>query len=566
MKITNRILSVLLILLMLLSNGMVFAATTESYDAGYDAGYDYAYDYTGRLTSGSSVYSNNYRDSKAHRTIKTEMGDDYVERDFREGFIDGFADSYDAELDEGETVDYAAELGKALGEISGARDYQNGKRADWKKMLPGRNDLRKMYNLDRQNSAYTNAFVSEFNKAFEEGYNEAFENAMFEPDKVTLEQGVSDGEAAGTIMGAAYGAKDFYEGRDSLVYNNLPTESELRRDFSLNNDNDEYEDGFISGFLMAYEEAYNKAFREANMNNALKKVTTNVIPISGAEIVTADNRFAINIPSGTYYHDVNCVITTTYDAGLSQYGSLIKASDSYNVKIANSSGNVDDSKLIELKFEYYGDKAGGGIYRQNGNEWLYVPTDVKDGMISAKINPNSLGSSGATFSAFTDTNVKVFRDARGHWAYNEIDAYVRRGIISGYGDNTFKPENSISRAEFLTLLSRAYNWNTYWYYSTDTITFKDSNTFGNFSNVIHYATQRGYIYGYSDGTFKPSNPISYTEVETIMNRILPYGNYRWSNTAADMLYEKQVRSNSFNNLNNKITRAEVVYMLYNISE
>ena len=36
MKITKKILSILLVLFMLVNNGMVFAATTESYDAGYD--------------------------------------------------------------------------------------------------------------------------------------------------------------------------------------------------------------------------------------------------------------------------------------------------------------------------------------------------------------------------------------------------------------------------------------------------------------------------------------------------------------------------------------------------
>lgn len=544
---------------------MVFAATDSlSYDAGYDAGYDYAYDYTGRSISGSSAYSD-FRNSRAHRDIKSDLGDDYVERDFREGFIDGFKEGSDGG-DKDQTIDYAAELGNALGQIYAARDYQNGKKSDWKKALPGRNDIKKMYDLDRQNAAYTNTFVSEFNKAFEEGYNEAYEKVLFEPGKVSLEQGVADGEAVGAIIGAAYGAKDFYEGKESFFYNNLPTESELIRDYLLNNDNDEYEEGFKAGFLIAYEEAYNLAYREANMKNALKKVTSEVIPISGSEIVTADSRFAINIPSGTYYHDVNCVITTIYDSGIKQYGSLIKASDSYNVQIVNSSGNVDDSKLIELKFQYYGDKAQGGIYRKNGNEWLYVPTDIKDNMLIAKINPAGIGSSGTIFSAFADTNFIVFRDARGHWAYDEIDAYVRRGVISGYGDNTFKPDNGISRAEFLTLLSRVYNWSTSWYYPNNTITFKDSDTFGKFSDVIYYATNHGYIYGYGDGTFKPHNPISYAEVEIIMKRIIPYGNFRWINIANDMLYEKKVLSNSFNNMYGNITRAEVVYMLYNITE
>jgi hypothetical protein len=63
MKIINRILSVLLVVIMLFSQVKVLAANTDSYDAGYDAGYDYAYEYDGRLTSGSLVYSNTYKDS-----------------------------------------------------------------------------------------------------------------------------------------------------------------------------------------------------------------------------------------------------------------------------------------------------------------------------------------------------------------------------------------------------------------------------------------------------------------------------------------------------------------------
>lgn len=563
MKVINRFLSILLVMSILLCQGTVFAANSESYDAGYDAGYDYAYVYDGRLTSGSLVYNNSYKDSRAHRSIKSELGDDYDESDFKRGFIEGFNDGY-YDSDDGTPTNYAAELGRMLGGIYGARDYQDGKKPDYKKALPGRDSLRKMYDLDRQKTAYINSFVTAFNEAFETAYEAAYEEAMFEPAKVTMEQGIADGEAAGFVIGAAYGAKDFYEGNDLYVHRDMPTASEIRSMYFLNKDSDEYEDGFISGFLRAYEEAYNQTYREANMLNAERKVTSEVVPISGALITTGDNRFAINVLAGTYYHDVNCFITTIYDAGTKMSGSLIKASDSYEIKIANSSGNVDDSKYIEIAFEYYGDKAQGGIYRKSGSQWLYVPTVVQDGMMSAKIKPSTLGSSGTTFSAFADTNVKIFRDARGHWASNEIDAYVRRGIISGYADNTFKPDNNITRAEFLTLLSKTYNWNTS-YYSGNTTSFKDASTFGNYARVINYATSLKYIYGYDDGTFKPNNPISYLEVETIMRRLLPAWNFKWTTIAGNMQFDKKVLSNSIYSMNNKITRAEVVYMLYNIT-
>ena len=51
-----------------------------------------------------------------------------------------------------------------------------------------------------------------------------------------------------------------------------------------------------------------------------------------------------------------------------------------------------------------------------------------------------------------------------------------------------------------------------------------------------------------------------------MSRVLKDDNFRWYNTSAKMLYDKQVKSMSYNNMDNKITRAEVVYMLYILNE
>ncbi len=126
-------------------------------------------------------------------------------------------------------------------------------------------------------------------------------------------------------------------------------------------------------------------------------------------------------------------------------------------------------------------------------------------------------------------------------------------------------KKNITRSEFLTLLSRVYNWNT-----TDDIKyieiFKDFQSFGNNAKNINYAISQGYIKGYEDNTFKPDSPISYKEVEIIMSRVLKDDNFRWYNTSAKMLYDKQVKSMSYNNMDNKITRAEVVYMLYILNE
>lgn len=47
----------------------------------------------------------------------------------------------------------------------------------------------------------------------------------------------------------------------------------------------------------------------------------------------------------------------------------------------------------------------------------------------------------------------VFKDISKHWAKSSIETAVKAGILNGYPDGTFKPENSITRAELLKVMA-----------------------------------------------------------------------------------------------------------------
>lgn len=64
--------------------------------------------------------------------------------------------------------------------------------------------------------------------------------------------------------------------------------------------------------------------------------------------------------------------------------------------------------------------------------------------------------------AFADTSTKAiqvnsFPDIEGHWAYNFITDVQSHGIISGYEDGTFRPNNNVTNAEFLSMTLTAIN-------------------------------------------------------------------------------------------------------------
>ncbi len=65
--------------------------------------------------------------------------------------------------------------------------------------------------------------------------------------------------------------------------------------------------------------------------------------------------------------------------------------------------------------------------------------------------------SGLLIIALTVTTAAGFPDTSKHWAVFYIDHLMSRGLISGYPDGTFGPENTITRAEFITLLISALN-------------------------------------------------------------------------------------------------------------
>lgn len=122
-----------------------------------------------------------------------------------------------------------------------------------------------------------------------------------------------------------------------------------------------------------------------------------------------------------------------------------------------------------------------------------------------------------TSSPSTTTTVVfgTFPDLQGHWAEALIMKLLEKGIVSGYPDGTFKPDQPITRAEFSAILCRVLG-------------ASPSEAGSNFPDLQgHWAkkyivplVEKGLIKGYPDGTFAPDQPIKRCEVAAIMARTL----------------------------------------------
>lgn len=108
-----------------------------------------------------------------------------------------------------------------------------------------------------------------------------------------------------------------------------------------------------------------------------------------------------------------------------------------------------------------------------------------------------------------------YGDVLGHWAAPQISLFYQAGVVKGYDDGLFRPDNAMSRGEFCVVMSRVLGEET----AGRTAPFGD--TAGHFAEgAIAVLQEKGYINGYADGTFGPDKSLTRAETVAMINRIL----------------------------------------------
>ena len=143
----------------------------------------------------------------------------------------------------------------------------------------------------------------------------------------------------------------------------------------------------------------------------------------------------------------------------------------------------------------------------------------------------------STDSGFSDVNP-------GDWYNTAVATMVQAGILNGYSDGTFKPNASITRAEFATIAAR---------FLSNPYSTKDRfyDTEGHWAEVyINRAAEIGWIGGYPDGSFKPDQYITRAEAVTLVNNVLgraPHADYmlddmiRWPDNPKSAWYYEDIQ-------------------------
>jgi hypothetical protein len=173
----------------------------------------------------------------------------------------------------------------------------------------------------------------------------------------------------------------------------------------------------------------------------------------------------------------------------------------------------------------------------------------------------------------------AFTDIDAHWARETIEQSYEKGIVSGMPDGTFQPNKNVTRAEFATMINKAFGFND----AVTEIKFNDVKDSDWFAREVAIAVKAGYIKGYPDGTFKPQNLCTRAEA-SVMVRLaagLPEGKEDALRDFKDEASIPEFARGSISALvaqglikgypdgtfgpQNKITRAESLVMIYKTS-
>ena len=248
---------------------------------------------------------------------------------------------------------------------------------------------------------------------------------------------------------------------------------------------------------------------------------------------------------GGYYTTVNVKITdkdgkavTNFSKSTDSKGNLTitlpngKTLDNgnfYTVTVTDNKGAAKENVTVLLKDKNKGEATGttdkNGVVTLPGKTHTAYIFGYADGTFRPD-NNMSRAEAAAIFARLISeqkgekiSGKSDFADVKSSEWYSKFIGYIEKyGIIKGYDNNTFKPDENISRAEFVAMTVRFNSLFNDVKKGSYTVKYTDvANNYWAYSDIA-YAKHAGWLNGYADGTFKGDNAITRAEVVTVVNK------------------------------------------------
>ena len=360
---------------------------------------------------------------------------------------------------------------------------------------------------------------------------------------------------------------DVYSGSGNQL--NLPEATEMSGDLILSSDNVPITDWYYDGFKDAstrhrWGEKYSELDVDATLATKVPTYKTGIyyeifkpvenfkgtiaLKAAHAQLFTLTYNVTGDLPEGYTAPAAQSMLVGSKYTVAEVPESVTGTKDGVNGTFTFAGWKDKDGKILSGEQELTGDVTLSGVWtftkksssggHRPSNPPVTIPDDVPtglngkdhyayvvgypDGMVYPQKNITRAEVATIFFRLLEDetreanmTKSNSYNDMKdGAWYTCAVSTLSKMGIIKGYEDGSFKPDASISRAEFAAIAARF-----------DPDGDKTPATFSDVSShwakdEISIAANHGWIKGYEDGSFKPDQKITRAETMTLVNRVL----------------------------------------------
>ncbi|MGQ5392387.1 S-layer homology domain-containing protein [Paenibacillus sp. M.A.Huq-84] len=290
------------------------------------------------------------------------------------------------------------------------------------------------------------------------------------------------------------------------------------------------QDGTPKTYTVTVTRAYPSSSRSSSSGATTfsDKVTSSdgtlTLPVGKSGEVSLGDMVKIVIPADASGKDLKLTIEKVVDTQKLLTSKDVLATPVYEI-LKNFSENFD--KEITLIFTFDPKSLKGNqtpsvfFYDETKKTWVKVGGEVNGNTITVKVNHFTkyavFGVDQGADAAENTTQTINFSDISGHWAETNIKQAVSTGIVSGYPNGSFKPNTTVTRAEFAVMLINALKPQR----DGAALAFTDKEKIGAWTQkAVAQAVQAGIINGYEDGSFRPDAEITRSEMAAMIANAL----------------------------------------------
>ncbi len=208
------------------------------------------------------------------------------------------------------------------------------------------------------------------------------------------------------------------------------------------------------------------------------------------------------------------LLSLAYELSQNAETALVKPAE---LRIAHEGVVEQDEKLVLVRYD------------DQQKTWLIVDAKMDGEYIVANIQQLGIYAVAAWKSETVEPQAQ-FIDLAGHWSQEWIEQAVAAGIVAGFTDRTFRPDQTVTRQDLITMLMRVGELQNETSAiqagqedqgkETQLARFKDAASISGYAQqAVEQAIAAGWISGYSDGSFRPQGAMLRVELATVLARI-----------------------------------------------